>query len=231
MLQLAQSSLWFQVAIVLTWLGLVAIAAGTLHRRLQAGPELVRKVIHMGVGNVILLAWWLQIPAWLGMSASMLFSLVALLSYRLPILPVINTVGRKSLGTFFYALSFAVLIAWFWPVNLPHYAALGILIMTWGDGAAALVGQRFGRNLYKLWGMQKTWEGSAAMAVVSYGVSVGVLWGVQGHGWQTWIVPLGVAIAATTLEAFSRLGVDNLTVPLGSAALAFWLNQLLMVGI
>jgi len=34
-----------------------------------------------------------------------------------------------------------------------------------------------------------------------------------------------VAVIATALEAFSLLGIDNLTVPLGSAALAFFLNQ------
>ncbi|TVQ17800.1 MAG: phosphatidate cytidylyltransferase [Leptolyngbya sp. DLM2.Bin15] len=226
MLQLVQSSLWLQITIVLFWLGVVGMTADTLHRRTPAGPEIIRKVVHMGVGNVILLAWWLNIPAWLGVSASILFSAIALLSYRLPILPVINTVGRKSLGTFFYALSFAILIAWFWALQMPQYAAVGILIMTWGDGMAALVGQRFGRNLYKLWGMQKTWEGSCAMAMVSYGVSSGILWAVQGNVWQTWLVPVGIALGATTLEAFSKLGIDNLTVPVGSAAIAFWLNQL-----
>jgi phytol kinase len=30
---------------------------------------------------------------------------------------------------------------------------------------------------------------------------------------------------ATAMEAFSKLGIDNLTVPLSSAALAFFLNQ------
>ena len=74
----------------------------------------------------------------MGIAASVLFSLVALLSYRYPILPGINGVGRHSLGTFFYATSIGLLTAAFWPMNLPQYAALGILVMTWGDGLAAL---------------------------------------------------------------------------------------------
>jgi phytol kinase len=73
--------------------------------------------------------------------------------------------------------------------------------------------------------MQKSWEGSLTMAAVSYVVSLVILWNVQGAMWQTLLVPVGIAIAATVLEAFSKLGVDNLTVPLGSAAIAFWLNQ------
>jgi phytol kinase len=225
MLDWSLSSLWVQITIVAVWLGGVGVVAEAANRFTSAGPELVRKIVHIGVGNVVLLAWVLNIPQWLGVSASILFSAIALLSYRLPILPVINTVGRKSLGTFFYAVSFAVLIGWFWSIGKPQYAALGILIMTWGDGMAALVGQRFGKRLYQLWGMQKSWEGSLTMAAVSYVVSVAILWTVQGGVWQTWLVPVGIAIAATVLEAFSKLGVDNLTVPLGSAAIAFWLNQ------
>lgn len=184
----------------------------------------MRKVVHMGTGNVILLAWWLQMPAWIGIGASVLFSIVTLLSYRFPILPGINSVGRKSLGTFFYAVSIGMLTVAFWQTH-PHYAVIGILVMTWGDGLAALVGQRWGQHPYKLWNMQKTWEGSLTMLLVSYAVSSLVLLGVQGNIWQTWLIPIGIAITATALEAFSNLGIDNLTVPIGSAIVAFLLNR------
>jgi phytol kinase len=41
------------------------------------------------------------------------------------------------------------------------------------------------------------------------------------------MVSLIVAVIATILEAFSFLGIDNLTVPIGSATCAYLLNQLL----
>jgi len=216
-------SLWVQLAIVGVWLGSIGIFAEYLSRSKTSGPEIVRKVVHIGVGNVILLAWWLQIPTWLGVTASTVFSVVALLSYQFPILSSINGVGRKSLGTFFYAVSFGVLFAWFWRCGQPYYAVLGILIMTWGDGLAALIGQRFGRHPYTLWGMKKSWEGSLAMALISFGTSVLILLNVQGAIWQTWVIALAIALFATALEAFSKYGIDNLTVPLGSATLAFLL--------
>lgn len=218
--------LWLQLTIVCFWLSLVGLLAFALSHWQKADTEIVRKVVHIGAGNVILLAWWLQIPGWIGISASIAFSILTLLSYRLPILPGIDSVGRKSLGTFFYAVSIGLLILLFWQQH-PYYAVIGILIMTWGDGLAALVGQRLGRHPYVLWGMKKSWEGSLTMALVSYLVGSLVLLGVQGGQWQTWTVALAVAVAATLLEAFSRLGIDNLTVPLGSALLASWLNQLL----
>ena len=227
MFWLESSTVWLQVAIVAAWVGILLLIAAKLNRYASPDPEVVRKVVHIGTGNVILLAWWLSIPAGVGIAASILASLVTFLSYRFPILPGINSVGRKSLGTFFYAISIGLLIAWFWPLEQPQYAALGILVMAWGDGLAAVIGQRFGQHHYKVWGIQKSWEGSIAMFLVSYFVSSLILLGVQGSVWQTWVVSLAVALVATSLEAFSIFGIDNLTVPLGSAALAFVLSQLL----
>ncbi|MEL7035497.1 MAG: diacylglycerol/polyprenol kinase family protein [Cyanobacteria bacterium J06592_8] len=218
-------SLLSEVALVGVWLGVILLLAEALNRLIAVKAEVSRKVVHIGTGNVILLAWWLNIPAWIGISAGVVSGIIALISYKFPILPSINSVGRKSLGTFFYAVSIGVLIACFWPINAPEYAVLGILVMTWGDGFAAVIGQSFGRHPYKVWGIQKSWEGSLTMCLVSYIVCCSILFAVQGNIWQTWVISLIVAVAATTMEAFSKLGIDNLTVPLGSAALAFFLNQ------
>jgi phytol kinase len=219
------AELWTQFGAIAIWLGIIVLVAELLNRSGWGGPEATRKVVHIGVGNVILLAWFLDVPAWFGMAASALFSGIALLSYRFPILPGINSVGRKSLGTFFYAVSIGVLIAWFWPAGQPYYAALGILVMTWGDGLAALIGQRWGTHPYKLWGIQKSWEGSLTMALTTYVVTSLILFSVQGNILQTWLIPVAVAIIATGLEAFSKFGIDNLTVPVGSAASGFLLNE------
>ncbi len=219
--------LWLHIIIVALGLGAIVLAAEMLHRRTTTSSELARKVVHIGTGNVILVAWWLQLPAWVGISASIIASAIALLSYYFPLLPGINSVGRKSLGTFFYAVSIGVLIAWFWPLQQFHHAAIGILVMTWGDGLAGLIGQQFGQHPYHLWGMKKSWEGSVTMALTSYAVSSLILLYTQGNIWQTWLVPVAIALVATGLEAFSKLGIDNLTVPLTSAALSFYLTQLL----
>ncbi len=220
-------TIWLQLAVVGVWVGIILLIAGLIGRSSHQDPELIRKIVHIGTGNVILLAWWLHIPAWVGITASILASVVTLLSYQFPILPGINSVGRKSLGTFFYAVSIGVLVAWFWSINQPQYAVLGILVMTWGDGFAALIGQRFGKHTYTVWGVKKSWEGSLTMCLVSYIVSSSILVAVQGNHWSTWLVSLAIALVATSLEAFSLYGIDNLSVPLGSAALGFFLCQLL----
>ncbi|WP_427160303.1 diacylglycerol/polyprenol kinase family protein [Aliinostoc sp. HNIBRCY26] len=217
--------LWLQITIVAAWVFLILAIAGFVNRFATNDPEILRKIVHIGAGHVILIAWWLNIPASIGIGASILASIVTLLSYILPILPGINSVGRQSLGTFFYAASVGVLVASFWSLQQPQYAAIGMMVMCWGDGLAALVGQRFGQHKYKVLGTQKSWEGSLAMLVVSFLVCFLILLGVFGNIWQIWAVSLAVAFTATSLEACSFLGVDNLTVPLGSAVLAYVLMQ------
>jgi phytol kinase len=215
-----------QIAIVLIWLGGVGGLAEGLRQTTTVGTEITRKIVHIGAGQAILLAWWLQTPPWMGVVAAVVFSGVALLSYRYPILPGINGVGRHSLGTFFYAISVGLLTAAFWPLGQPQYAVLGILVMAWGDGLAALVGQNFGRHPYKILGNPKSWEGSLTMAVASFLVSLLVLGFTSGFTGLVGATALGVAIAATLLETLSFYGLDNLTVPLGSAVLAYGLMGL-----
>jgi phytol kinase len=192
-----------QIGLVLAWLGLVGGVAEGLRQTTPIDTEITRKIVHIGAGHVILLAWWLQTPTWMGLTASVIFSGVALFSYRYPILPGINGVGRQSLGTFFYAVSVGVLTACFWPIWQPQYAALGILVMTWGDGLAALVGQNFGRHPYKVFGNKKSWEGSLTMALTSFMVAVLVLGWAAGLSGSVVMVSVGAAIAATLLENLS----------------------------
>ncbi|MGK7891229.1 MAG: diacylglycerol/polyprenol kinase family protein [Leptolyngbyaceae cyanobacterium] len=214
-----------QIGLVVIWLSVVMVATVTAKHWVKERPEVPRKILHIGTGNVIVLAWWLQIPAWVGILASVMASIVTLLSYKFPLLPNINSVGRKSLGTCFYSMSIGILIAVFWPMGVPHYAVIGVLVMTWGDGMAALVGQRWGRHGFTVWGMKKSWEGTIAMAIASYTVSGLTLCLVQGSTPATWGIAAAIALLATLLELVSRLGIDNLTVPLGSGAIAFWLNH------
>lgn len=222
---LLESPLWGSISLVVLWLAAVLLLAEGLYRRGGAGPELARKIVHIGTGNVIFLAWGLAIPAWVGCGAAIAAAIVAIISYRLPILPSVNGVGRKSFGTLFYALSIGGAIAIFWPLGRPEYAALGVGIMAWGDGLAALVGQAWGRHPYHIAGNTKSWEGSLTMLGVSFGLGLGVL-GLAGGAWPSVVVVAGlVAIAATALEAFSLYGLDNLTVPLGTAAIAYALQQ------
>ena len=216
----------YPLGAVFIYLGALVAVADLLSRLLPKDPELTRKIVHIGSGNVILLAWWLNISRQVIVSAAIIAAIIAITSYIIPILPSIESVGRKSYGTLFYAISIGILSACFWQ-DRPQYTVIGILIMAWGDGMAAIIGQRFGRHTYKIGNITKSWEGSLAMATASFLVAELVLLSVEGNSWQISLVSIIVALIATILEAFSKLGLDNLSVPLSSGFICFFCLQAL----
>ena len=213
---------------VFVYLGLLVAIANFLSRVLPNDPELTRKVVHIGSGNVILLAWWFNISRSVIVSEAIIAAAIAITSYLIPILPSIESVGRKSFGTLFYALSMGILAACFWQ-NAPQYAVIGILTMAWGDGMAAIVGQRFGKHKYQVGDINKSWEGSLAMTTAAFAVTGAVLFTMEGNSWQIWTISLVVALISTIAEAFSKVGVDNLTVPLASGFLCCWGVRVLLL--
>lgn len=215
-----------QIIPAAAWVVLIMIIAWLTYRFTDSETEIIRKIVHIGTGNVILIAWWLNIPAFVGIYASIIASIITLLSYKFPLLPGINSVGRQSLGTFFYAVSIGVLTAIFWPINHPEFAALGITTMAWGDGLAALIGRKFGKHKYQIFGSQKSWEGSLTVTIVSFLISSVILYSLINNIAIVCVISLMVALLATFLEAFSYLGVDNLTVPIGTAIFAYVLTRL-----
>ncbi|MEB3211111.1 MAG: hypothetical protein VKL39_07135, partial [Leptolyngbyaceae bacterium] len=78
LIQSLSPSLSTQLIVVSSYLVLVALLATVSQAVFDAGYEVTRKIVHIGTGNVIVLAWLLDVPSWLGISASVLFSLVTL---------------------------------------------------------------------------------------------------------------------------------------------------------
>lgn len=215
------TSQWSSISIVALYLGIIIIIAELLNRFYQTSGELTRKIVHIGTGNVILWAWCLNISQSVIILASIVASGVAIISYILPILPSVNGVGRHSYGTLFYAMSIGILSTLFWQDGQHQFTSIGILIMAYGDGMAALIGQKWGKHKYQCWGNRKSWEGSLTMTGVSMVITLIIL----GFSLPHLFIASIVGIFATILETFSFIGIDNLTVPVFSAILAYYLTQ------
>jgi phytol kinase len=90
------------------------------------------------------------------------------------------------------------------------------------------VGTRWGRHRYRvpsLAGVKATrsLEGSAAVLVVGASGAALVLLGA-GVPWPTAVgVGLACGVGGAAVEAFSTHGLDNLTVQVAAAAIAWWL--------
>jgi phytol kinase len=214
------SQLLWQITAIGGWLFLV-LWLGNVIKQVYDRPELTRKFVHIGTGNVILLAWGLNCSLPLCLVFSILFTVIAYLSYSTNILPMLNGIGRDTRGVFYYALSITCLVALFWGQGKPEFATIGIMMMSWGDGLAALVGQRWGRHKYWIGNNQRSIEGSLTMFVVSSGVTTIILW--LSNYPLAWLIAVPSALVATALEAVSVGGTDNLTVPLFGSLVAYWL--------
>jgi dolichol kinase len=135
------------------------------------------------------------------------------LSRKLKGLADITEEGHQ-LGLVFYAISYTALALLF--ASKPYVIAAGILPMAYGDAAASMIGERYGKRKYKLV-TEKSLEGSVAMFLVSLASSV------IGLAFFSLLCPFPIrdrlfasvaaVTVATLVEGFSPMGFDNLTVP------------------
>ncbi|MEA4807073.1 SEC59/DGK1/VTE5 family protein [Acetobacterium wieringae] len=187
------------------------------------GKEASRKAVHILVCN-----WWLlamvffDSPLWAAVVPAC-FVILNYLSYRFQIFSSMERgAGKGDLGTVYYAISLLLLaLITFGPLNNPVVGGVGILIMGYGDGLAAVVGTRWPKWPYQIFGSEKTLSGSLTMLGASFLVTT-LLLAATGQS-QVLIPAIALAVLATLLEAATPLGLDNLTVPLVSAGAYYYL--------
>lgn len=176
-----------------------------------------RKFIHIGVSN-----WWIIAMIFFNNNiyASIvpaLFVVINYISYKKQVFKAMERDGSKNdLGTVYFALSLLILsLITFKNVEYSYLGALGILIMGYGDGFAAVIGVKYGKNKFKVLENEKSLEGSLAMFIFSFIVSIVILYIFNPV--NIILYSLVLAIISTFLEAFSPYGLDNLAVPLGTS--------------
>ncbi len=184
---------------------------------LKTKPEVSRKFLHIMIGNMIfampffsdawVMVWFLTLPITI-----ILFFLTEYSPIKIE-----NSVTESghALGLFFYAGIWTILIAVFskqiWIV------ALAIVPMVYGDGFAALIGQKFGKIKYTVFGGTKSLEGSLTMFVITTVMSVFVWMVFTTIGYPmpefNLFYIIAISAVATVCEALSYGGIDNLSVP------------------
>ena len=172
--------------------------------------ELLRKIIHIGMGPLIPLAKFLEIEQ----SAAQYFaggiSILILINYIYKLFPIIEDIDRQSFGTFFYCFSLLILISLFWEQD-PLSLTAGFFIMTFGDGLAGLIGKNFKSKSWKIFNQKKSIIGTTTMFLISFLVVsiLGFKNNLDFNYYYFWI-----ALLATVLEQISIIGIDNFSVPI-----------------
>ncbi len=175
--------------------------------------EIVRKIIHIGIGPLIPIAQFLKINQNSALIFTGIVSLMVFINYNYKLFPTIEDVERKSYGTLFYCLSLFILIYLFWDKD-PYALISGFFIMTFGDGLAGLIGKSFDSKSWIFFKQKKSLYGTITMFLTSFIVVCSIGYFQQNSLNLNYFT---IAFIATFLEQFSVLGIDNLIVPISSA--------------
>jgi uncharacterized protein (TIGR00297 family) len=125
--------------------------------------------------------------------------------------------GSRNFGTVYFPISLVVLVVLMNAGFIqPWEGGVGMLILGWGDGLAALVGFHAKGGVFKIFGSTKSLRGSLAMLLASFVVALVFLALFQPDIGVVALVTraLAVAIFATLVELMTPFGLDNLSVPL-----------------
>jgi phytol kinase len=160
------------VAAVGGWLGLLSALAIWVRGRWPEQREWSRKVVHIGCGPVMLIAWAWGIERWIAVTAAVVITLLAALNHRMRVLPAIEDVNRHSYGTIAYGASISLLLLLFWD-RQPIAAVAGVLVMAIGDGLAGLLGPLVTSPSWQVFQQRRSLVGTAVMALASLLVSGG----------------------------------------------------------
>ena len=199
--------------IILLYLFSIFLISIVFKRFNEDSREIVRKIIHIGIGPLIPIALFLKIDQNSALIFTGIISLVVFINYTYKILPIIEDVERKSYGTLFYCISLFILISIFWNKD-PFSLITGFFIMTFGDGLAALIGKSFNSRNWIFFKQKKSLFGTLTMFFTSLLV-VCSLGYIQQNSFN--LSYFTIAFIATVFEQFSVLGIDNLIVPISSA--------------
>ena len=201
---------------ILLWMAMV-VAGAVLCRRLRPNQrELSRKIVHIGTGAVVPLAWFFEIPFVVALPVAAVITVVTTINHQWRFIPAVEDVDRNSYGTIAYGIAITMLLLLFWPTRADAVSA-GVLVMALGDGLAGLVGRNVVSPKWVLFGQTKSSVGTMTMAVVSGLVLIGL---ARWSGADLSLpAALGMVAIATGLEQLSWSGLDNLSVPLSVGVL------------
>lgn len=177
---------------------------------LKSYPNLSRKFLHIMVGNILFILPLFTSREVITFLAAAPFILLTFLISPYSPLKIKNRVSASGhgFGLVYYAISWTILAFFFY--DQPWVIAVGIAAMSYGDGMAALIGERFGKRKYNISGDTKSIEGSLAMFLVLI-VTLGVVLVYYHTLPSSYLLIVTVALVATVFEGITPKGLDNLS--------------------
>jgi len=213
------------------WIGLgasfgfvfVVIGLSTLLSTLKVlDGESSRKFIHIMVSNWWFIAMFFFDNVWFAAITPAAFVVINYYSYKNQTFKAMERDGsKKDLGTVYYAISLFVLTVATFSNGLEAIGAIGILTMGYGDGFAAVVGEKFGKTKLNIGNTVKSIEGSLMVFFFGFAIA-GFVFASMGDAWWG-VKALLIGVVSTGLELCTKDGFDNLTLPIGVSLMSYLL--------
>ncbi len=204
------------IALIVVYVYVIAIFI-IAEKVLKSRPEFSRKFLHIMVGNMIFAMPFFSSPWVMIIGLTLPASIGTFLLTEYSPIKIENSMTESghALGLFFYSAIWTILLVVFG--NYIWIVALAIVPLVYGDGFAALIGIKFGKVKFSVFGSTKSLEGSLSMFVVTTVMSVFVWMVFTSIGYSmpefNIVNIILISAVATLCEAFSYGGIDNLTVP------------------
>ena len=207
--------------------------AEILRRKDKVSGASTRKIVHLAVGNVVLVFPFVFSSVWIALIGPAFF--IIFTYFTCPGSPIkkFKLKGVEeghTYGTVFYAISLTALVAIFFRPNPSHQYNIILLgsfmPLVWGDGISAVVGSKFGNDKpYTVFGGTKTLLGSWSAAFATFGaVTISTLILQQTLSVAIYI-GLFTGFITAIIEAITPKGFDNLAVPMINALGLFLLYR------
>jgi len=202
----------FKFTLIVSYIFLIFLISIIFKKFNKNNKEILRKIIHVGIGPLIPIAMYLKIDRNSALIFTGIITILILINYIYKLFPTIEDVDRKSFGTLFYCISLFFLIFLFW-VKDPNSLITGFFIMTFGDGFAGLIGKNFVSKNWVVLNQKKSLLGTLTMFLTSL-VIISVMGFIQINSFDYTF--LTIALLATVLEQISTIGIDNFIVPIST---------------
>ena len=194
----------------------VAILLGVSEIFFKKNPKVGRKVLHILTGNIIFLLPIFQTAEVMAFIAAAPF--IPLTFLMSPHTPIKSIRGKTSaaghgMGLVYYVISWTILAYVFFDDKV--IIAVGIFAMSYGDGFASVLGQKFGKTKFEIYDNTKSYFGSISMFILTFimGIIAIIFYNIEITN-KLIILLMIIAICSTVAEIITPKGLDNLSVPL-----------------
>lgn len=212
-------SILFVSFILIIALGIIKL----IEKKTNINEEVKRKAFHVSMGIVMLIFPYIfENVLSVGILAILSLIILFILKHtelKKSLGTVLYSVKRESFGEIFFVIS--VFLIFYLSKGDKILYSIPILILTFADSSAALIGKNYGKNnLAKLNEDAKSIEGSFIFFVVAFMATLVplLLFTTVGRE-ETLIISTIIGFNVALIEMISHSGNDNILIPLTSYAL------------